>query len=503
MAETKYILSTTKQGVKEYIALPTGGLAPHNQAWSTITDTPTTLGGYGITDSGMIWPGSGVPVSGGDHWDTSIALSEFVRNNQANAYGNFAQTFYDILSVGGIFTSQVADGATAKGFTFSTPAYTTAGAKIAIFKNNATEKASIDKDGTITSALNVVASGDVVAYQDGGYSSGIWDAIPVRYSVAYTSSYVQLSGDENTPTDGKFYGKIGGTKGWYTPAGGVASYPGAGIALSTGSAWGSSITNNSANWNTAYNDRMKWDGGATGLVAATGRTSLGLNTGATADISLYAPLASPTFTGAILISGTTQFETNDALKITKSYSSESNWLTLSQTTLGNHRIGIAYNDTNYGLSIYSSENGSAASPGTLGFYQSTTGKVGIANTDPSQLFEIGHDTYAATCAILINAAENQQKGIGLLSAGVTKWYMYNPGGSADLRFYNGTGDIMILSSVGRLSLDGGMHIGGTSDPGDNNLIVDGKVKVGSGAAAHELDVTGTIVASADVIAYHT
>jgi len=31
-----------------------------------------------------------------------------------------------------------------------------------------------------------------------------------------------------------------------------ATYPGAGIALSTGSAWGTSITNNSANWNTAY-----------------------------------------------------------------------------------------------------------------------------------------------------------------------------------------------------------------------------------------------------------
>jgi hypothetical protein len=36
------------------------------------------------------------------------------------------------------------------------------------------------------------------------------------------------------------------------------------------------ITNNSTNWDTAYTDRLKWDGGATGLVAATGRTSLGL-----------------------------------------------------------------------------------------------------------------------------------------------------------------------------------------------------------------------------------
>jgi ABC-type Co2+ transport system permease subunit len=52
-------------------------------------------------------------------------------------------------------------------------------------------------------------------------------------------------------------------------------YPEAGIALSTGTTWTTSITNNSSNWNTAFTDRLKWDGGSTGLVAATGRTSLG------------------------------------------------------------------------------------------------------------------------------------------------------------------------------------------------------------------------------------
>jgi hypothetical protein len=52
-------------------------------------------------------------------------------------------------------------------------------------------------------------------------------------------------------------------------------YPEAGIALSTGTTWASSITNNSSNWNTAFTDRLKWDGGSTGLVASTGRTSLG------------------------------------------------------------------------------------------------------------------------------------------------------------------------------------------------------------------------------------
>lgn len=67
---------------------------------------------------------------------------------------------------------------------------------------------------------------------------------------------------------------------------GSFSYPGAGIAVSTGSAWGTSLTDNSTNWNTAYTDRLKWDGGSTGLDAATGRTSLGVT--ATGSDTTYA-----------------------------------------------------------------------------------------------------------------------------------------------------------------------------------------------------------------------
>ena len=37
-------------------------------------------------------------------------------------------------------------------------------------------------------------------------------------------------------------------------------------------------TASQTNWDTAFNDRNKWDGGATGLVASTGRTSLGATT---------------------------------------------------------------------------------------------------------------------------------------------------------------------------------------------------------------------------------
>ncbi len=49
---------------------------------------------------------------------------------------------------------------------------------------------------------------------------------------------------------------------------------GTGIATLTSGVLGTT-TDNHTNWDTAYTDRLKWDGGATGLTAATGRTSLG------------------------------------------------------------------------------------------------------------------------------------------------------------------------------------------------------------------------------------
>lgn len=40
-------------------------------------------------------------------------------------------------------------------------------------------------------------------------------------------------------------------------------------------------------WNTAHADRLKWDGGGTGLNAATGRTSLGLGTAAQSNATAF------------------------------------------------------------------------------------------------------------------------------------------------------------------------------------------------------------------------
>jgi hypothetical protein len=51
-----------------------------------------------------------------------------------------------------------------------------------------------------------------------------------------------------------------------------------------GNSWGTSIQIHSVTWNTAFTDRFKWDGGATGLHTSNIRTSLG---GTTVDSILY------------------------------------------------------------------------------------------------------------------------------------------------------------------------------------------------------------------------
>lgn len=115
---------------------------------------------------------------------------------------------------------------------------------------------------------------------------------------------------------------------------GSFTYPGAGIAVSTGSAWGTSLTDNSANWDSAYTDRLKWDGGATGLTASTGRTSLGLGTAAT--------MTGPSGT----IVGTTDTQTLSAKTLTSPIiSTISNTGTLTLPTSTDTLVGRATTDT--------------------------------------------------------------------------------------------------------------------------------------------------------------
>ena len=60
------------------------------------------------------------------------------------------------------------------------------------------------------------------------------------------------------------------------------------ITLSFAAGYSLPTTASQTNWDAAYTERLRWDGGATGLNAATGRTSLGLGNSATLNVGTTA-----------------------------------------------------------------------------------------------------------------------------------------------------------------------------------------------------------------------
>lgn len=68
-------------------------------------------------------------------------------------------------------------------------------------------------------------------------------------------------------------------------------YPSAGIPVSTGTGWATSITDNSVNWNTAFSQTLQWDGSNINLNAEAGRSSLGGTTVGQAIFTLSNPSA--------------------------------------------------------------------------------------------------------------------------------------------------------------------------------------------------------------------
>jgi hypothetical protein len=195
-------------------------------------------------------------------------------------------------------------------------------------------------------------------------------------------------------------------------------YPEAGIALSTGSTWASSITNNSSNWNTAFTDRLKWDGGSTGLVASTGRTSLGGTTIGQSMFTLTNPsaitfpqfnadntvstlsatsfrnaigagtvtsvIASTTAGNPISITNTTTTPTIELLSATSArngYLTSTDW-----TTFNNKQAALGFTPANSTITIATTEplqgGGNLTANRTLSITQATTSANGfLTSTD--------------------------------------------------------------------------------------------------------------------------
>jgi hypothetical protein len=156
----------------------------------------------------------------------------------------------------------------------------------------------------ISDPVRTVTGTDAIVQADNGRTIYFNSATPFNFTIdaltintftmfrnigTATVSFVDGSGVTSTGATALLAGEVGGVEyiASTTPiisvvgsGGGSMVYPGAGIPLSTGSAWGTSITDNSSNWNTAYGWGNHASAGyLTGLTNGNGTTVNGTGDG--------------------------------------------------------------------------------------------------------------------------------------------------------------------------------------------------------------------------------
>jgi len=260
-------------------------------------------------------------------------------------------------------------------------------------------------------------------------------------------------------------------------------YPDAGIALSTGSTWASSIPNNSTNWNTAFTDRLKWDGGSTGLTPSTGRTSLG---GTTIGQSMFT-LTNPS---AITFPRFNADNTVTALSAASFRSAIGAGTVTSVNVAAGTPMSIINNTTTPEISMLAatgSVNGYLASTdwttfnnkqNALGFTPANS-TITINTTSPLQ----GGGNLSANRTLSILSASDVQSGIVSTTAQLfsgSKVFKHRL--TADSLFYlNNTSPIPTailgidltggVNSVGKFTLGNGLSITSSTLLADTNLLV--------------------------------
>ena len=272
-------------------------LLGHTHTFASLTSIPTTLAGYGITDAATSAQGTKADTafSWGNHalagyltsfTETDPTVASYIKAitttnianwNSAHSWGNHALAGYltSFTETDPIWTSEKinyytklqADARYLQSYTETDPVWTSEKANYALKTYVDTSISNlVDSAPTTLNTLNELAAalGD-----DANFSTTITTLIGTKepaITAGTTAQYWRgdktwqtlpvytLSGLGGVPTtrtltiNGTSY-DLSADRSWSINS---MVYPSAGIAVSTGSAWGTSITDNSSNWNTAY-----------------------------------------------------------------------------------------------------------------------------------------------------------------------------------------------------------------------------------------------------------
>ncbi len=327
-----------------------------------------------------------------------------------------------------------------------------------------------------------------------GFSTGGLEAMRIdssgRVGIGMTNPTEKLNVTGNILATGTILGSniSGTTSGTNTGDNAVNSlysslvtmtYPAAGIPISNGTAWGTSIADNSANWNTAYSQTRQWDGGSTGLVAATGRTSLGLGTAALNNAGDF--VAYRTF-GTAANNNTGDFLAYNATAVDSDkldgqhgsyYATASGYVPYtggtSNVDLGVHNLTVDMNSlfvdaTNHRVGIGTITPGSK-----LSFAADTTAAGGINFGGDTNLYRLSANNLMTDDYFIAGAGISSYGTLDMTTNNISRMGTINFGSSNDVNLYRDSADKLRTNDA---------------------LIVDGSLGVGTATPGFKLDVNG-------------
>ena len=209
------------------------------------------------------------------------------------------------------------------------------------------------------------------------------------------------------------------------------------IAIDLASGYAIPTTTSQTNWDTAYTDRNKWDGGSTGLTAATGRTSLGATTVGENLFTLTNPSA-------------IRFLKVNADNTVTARSADNFRTDLGSTTVGDNIFGLT-------------------NPSAITFLKINADNTVTARSASNFRTDIGATTVGANLFGLTNPGAvtfirvNLDNTVTALSASDFRTAIGAGTGAGTVTSVAGTGTVNGLSLSGTVTSTGNITLGGTLD----------------------------------------